>query len=265
MGKDFLKKINNEQKLFLIVQSIVILAIILLVIFAGTTNQNITNKKKSICGDGILDKNENFENCCFDAGCEEGFNCLKGTDEKYTCQKINKEKTTEYNEFLKLGKTLIEQAYNYEEASKELNLSKKLMEKNINDLKEKGFSTKVEKESYNIIVEHVELIEKISKLNNETESLSSKPAFLEVFYFDKGKPKDVKNELMIVKNNTQESMNLITKFQDKLKSISKESKKQLIEEFKLDPEKVNKEYNILLEGFNETNIKANKLLASIKK
>lgn len=263
MGKDFLKEVVSEQKLFVIVQSIVLLAILLLVIFAGTADQNTAQKKESICGDGFLDKKENFETCCLDAGCGEGFTCLKGDEEAYTCQNIIKDETTAHIEFLKLGKTLIEQAYNYEEANKELSLSKKLMKKTINDLAEKGFNTDVEEESYNIIVEHVELIETIGKLNKETEALSSDLAFLEVFYLDEGEPKDVENELMLAKNNTQQSINIITSFQNKLKLISPESKKQLTDEFNLDPEIVNIEYDVLLEGFNETNIKASKLLASI--
>lgn len=265
MGKDFLKELVSEKKLFVIVQSIIILTIILLIIFAGTTKHNTTQNisiKKAVCGDGFLDKGETSETCCLDAGCEDGFTCLRNTNETYTCQKIVKKETKPYIEFLKLGKTIIEQAYNYEKAGKEINLTKKLMEKSINDLEKKGFSTTVEKESYNIIVSHVNLIEQIGKLNKRIEELSSNNTFLKVFYFDKGNPKDVKNELIIVKNNTQQSMDLITAFQNKLKLISNESQKQLSEEFDLNPVNVSKEYKILFEGFKETNNKASKLLTS---
>lgn len=263
MRKDFLGEIIGEQKMFLVIQGIILTIIIaLLLLNIGNLGSN-EEKKIAICGDGVLDKGESFETCCLDAGCQDGLSCLKETEETFTCQLLTKEDTIAFQDFEKLGNTLLEQAYNFENAKKEIEISRSLMRTSIDDLNEKGFNTDAEEESYNIITSHLDTIQQINTLNKQSEEFALDPDFLEVFYLDSGDPREVKQELIVMQNTSAQSMELISTFQNKIINITENTKNMLTNLFELNTQTMIEDYNLLFEGFNETNIKATTLLSKI--
>ena len=265
MVSKFLTDKNKDKKIFLIIQTsiyaIMIILILIQLIFIGGNGEDKV-KKEIICGDNFLDRGENSKTCCQDAGCETGFNCLKNGEE-YSCQKLSKTETENYKEFINLGKTLLNQEYNFQDEGNTQEITKTLFNKSLTELKDKGFNVTTEEITENIIINHLNLLKRLNELNQETAKFSSKPAFLEVYYQDKGNPVNVKNELELNKNISSEAIQLINEFNKKLNNLNEEEKTFLNDKMNFQINEKIDSYNNLLEQYNETNLKTTNILSKI--
>ncbi|MFH1895165.1 MAG: hypothetical protein ABIJ74_01095 [archaeon] len=94
---------------------ILVIALVLIILFFSGCSQNEQSnngsnstsapdsKNKALCGNGIAETGENYENCCLDVECPEFFSCKEieqGKNKINTCVKAKLEETKEYKNFI---------------------------------------------------------------------------------------------------------------------------------------------------------------------
>ena len=117
-----------------------------------TTEPAPETDTKAICGNGIAEKGETYDNCCVDVECPEGFECesnFEAGNTIYFCRKVSKEETYEFEKYLEYQSDV---EYEYSKSDWSLinwdtMLSKvQSMKSYISQLKDKGYDVSIDEE-----------------------------------------------------------------------------------------------------------------------
>lgn len=173
----------RERRTFIIIQSIILVVMLGFLPFSTASfvsSGEVIQKTvfTPVCGNGVVDDGENSLNCCQDVACGTGYACVND-GEGFSCVARLKEDDTAYQEFVRTGKSLVSQAYDFGKGNQQ-ELLLNLFEKQLEVVEDRGFDVAVESSARLVIVDHIQALNAIEAHNNRLQPVVSSTLYLRV-------------------------------------------------------------------------------------